>query len=51
MGHQWWGHQVTEANVKGNAMLSESMSEYSALMVMKHNSKPEAMQKFMQSFG
>ena len=48
MGHQWWGHQVTEANVKGNAMLSESMSEYSALMVMKHNSKPETMQKFMK---
>jgi ABC-2 type transport system permease protein len=48
MGHQWWGHQVTEANVKGNAMLSESMSEYSALMVMKHNTKPEVMQKFME---
>ena len=48
MGHQWWGHQVTEANVKGSSMLSESMSEYSALMVMKHNSKPEVMQKFMK---
>lgn len=48
MGHQWWGHQVTEANVKGSAMLSESMAEYSALMVMKHNSKPEVMQKFME---
>jgi hypothetical protein len=48
LGHQWWGHQVTEANVKGNAMLSESMSEYSALMVMKHNTKPEIMQKFMK---
>ena len=46
--HQWWGHQVTEANVKGGSMLSESMSEYSALMVMKHNSKPEVMQKFMK---
>jgi len=48
MGHQWWGHQVTEANVKGSSMLSESMSEYSALMVMKHNSRPEVMQKFMK---
>ncbi|MES2519105.1 MAG: M1 family aminopeptidase [Bacteroidota bacterium] len=48
LGHQWWGHQVTEANVKGSSMLSESMAEYSALMVMKHNSKPEVMQKFMK---
>ncbi len=48
MGHQWWGHQVTEAHVKGSSMLSESMSEYSALMVMKHNTKPEVMQKFME---
>jgi len=48
MGHQWWGHQVTEAHVKGSSMLSESMSEYSALMVMKHNSTPEVMQKFMK---
>jgi ABC-2 type transport system permease protein len=48
MGHQWWGHQVTEAHVKGSSMLSESMAEYSALMVMKHNSTPEVMQKFME---
>ncbi len=23
VAHQWWGHQVMEAGVKGNAMLSE----------------------------
>ena len=38
VAHQWWGHQVTEAGVKGNAMLSETMSQYSALMVMKQES-------------
>lgn len=48
MAHQWWGHQVTEANVQGNAMLSESMSQYSALMVMKEKYKPELMQKFLR---
>lgn len=48
MAHQWWGHQVTEANVQGNAMLSETMSQYSALMVMKEKYKPELMQKFLR---
>ncbi|SOD82624.1 ABC transporter permease/M1 family aminopeptidase [Spirosoma fluviale] len=45
--HQWWGHQVTEADVKGSAMLSESLSEYSALMVMKHHYPKERMQEFL----
>ncbi len=48
VAHQWWGHQVPEANVKGNAMLSESQSQYSALMVMKHSFPPEIMQKFLK---
>ncbi|AKD58210.1 ABC transporter permease/M1 family aminopeptidase [Spirosoma radiotolerans] len=45
--HQWWGHQVTEANVKGSAMLSESLAEYSALMVMKQHYPNERMQAFL----
>ncbi|GAB3165399.1 M1 family metallopeptidase [Telluribacter humicola] len=48
IGHQWWGHQVPEAGVKGNAMLSETQSQYSALMVMKHTFSPELMQKFLK---
>ncbi len=48
MAHQWWGHQVTDANVKGNAMLSETMSQYSALMVMKQNYPPVQIQKFLK---
>ncbi len=46
--HQWWGHQAMEAGVKGNAMLSESMSQYSALMVMKHDVTPEVMEKYLK---
>ena len=46
--HQWWGHQVNEANVKGNGMLSESLAEYSALMVMKHHYPKERMQEFLR---
>lgn len=48
LAHQWWAHQVTEASVQGNAMLSETMSQYSALMVMKQEYPPEMMQKFLK---
>lgn len=48
VAHQWWGHQVTEARVKGNAMLSESMSQYSALMVMKHAFTPEIIERYLK---
>lgn len=48
LAHQWWGHQVCEAQVKGNAMLSETMSQYSALMVMKEKYPTEMMQKFLR---
>ena len=48
VGHQWWAHQVTEASVKGNAMLSETMAQYSALMVMKNNYPEAMMQKFLK---
>ncbi len=48
VAHQWWGHQVTEAGVKGNAMLSETLSQYSALMVMKKNFKPEIIKEFLK---
>lgn len=48
VAHQWWGHQAMEANVKGNAMLSESMSQYSALMVMKNNFPPEMIERYLK---
>ncbi|GAB4421916.1 MAG: M1 family aminopeptidase [Bacteroidia bacterium] len=48
MAHQWWGHQVTQAQVQGSAMISETMSQYSALMVMKEKYPPEQMQEFLR---
>lgn len=48
IAHQWWAHQVTEADVQGNAMSSETMSQYSALMVMKQQFPPEIIQKFLK---
>ncbi len=41
VAHQWWGHQVTEAGVKGSAMLSETMAQYSCMMVLKNNRPDE----------
>jgi ABC-type transport system involved in multi-copper enzyme maturation permease subunit len=35
MGHQWWAHQVMGADMQGGTLLSESMAQYSALMVME----------------
>jgi ABC-2 type transport system permease protein len=48
VAHQWWGHQVAEAKVQGSAMLSESLSQYSALMVMEKEYGPESMKKFLK---
>nr|NQU91766.1 aminopeptidase [Bacteroidota bacterium] len=48
VGHQWWAHQVCEANTKGATFLSESITQYSAMMVMKHSHPEEEMQKFLR---
>ncbi len=34
VAHQWFGHQLSAANVQGAAVLSESLSQYAALQVM-----------------
>ncbi|MEL6562187.1 MAG: ABC transporter permease, partial [Bacteroidota bacterium] len=48
VAHQWWGHQVTEAGVKGNAMLSEALAQYTALMVMKQNYPEEQISRYLK---
>ncbi len=48
MAHQWWGHQLAPANVQGSAVLSETLAQYSALMVMKHEYPEEHMQEFLK---
>ena len=45
--HQWWAHQVIGGNVQGATMLSESLAQYSALMVMKRKFGEAKMQKFL----
>ena len=49
MAHQWWAHQVIGANMQGATLLSESFSEYSALMTMKKRVKnPMKMREFLK---
>jgi ABC-type transport system involved in multi-copper enzyme maturation permease subunit len=48
MAHQWWGHQVVGADVQGQTMLMESMSQYSALMVMEKEYGREHMRRFLK---
>ncbi len=48
VAHQWWGHQVSGANVEGSAVISESLSQYSALMVLKKRFGAEKLRKFLK---
>jgi len=48
MGHQWWAHQVMGADMQGGTLLSESMAQYSALMVMENEYGREQMRKFLK---
>ena len=48
MGHQWWAHQVVGANMQGATSLSETLAQYSALMVMEKEYGADTMRKFMQ---
>ncbi|MGA8230625.1 MAG: M1 family aminopeptidase, partial [Candidatus Acidiferrales bacterium] len=48
MGHQWWAHQVVGANMQGATSLSETLAQYSALMVMEKEYGRDTMRKFME---
>ncbi len=48
MGHQWWGEQVCGPEMQGSSWLSESMAQYSALMVMKKHYGEDIMYKFLR---
>ncbi len=48
VAHQWWAHQVIGGNVQGSVLMSETMSQYSALMVMEKEYGKDAMKKFLK---
>jgi hypothetical protein len=48
MGHQWWAYQVSGANMQGATLLSETLAQYSALMVMEKEYGRDIMRKFLK---
>jgi ABC-2 type transport system permease protein len=48
VAHQWWAHQEAPANVQGAEFITESLAEYSALMVLKQKYGDAKMQRFLK---
>jgi ABC-2 type transport system permease protein len=48
LGHQWWAHQVVGADMQGGTMLSETLAQYSALMVMKRLYGEDKIRRFLK---
>jgi hypothetical protein len=48
LAHQWWAHQLIGGRVEGSNMLSETLAEYSALMVMQHRYGRENMHRYLK---
>ncbi len=48
IGHQWWAHQVVGANMQGATILSETLAQYSALMVLEKEYGRDLMRRFLE---
>ena len=48
VAHQWWAHQVIGADAQGSTLLSETLAQYSALMVMEHEFGAASMRRFLE---
>ncbi len=48
MAHQYWAHQVIGADMQGGTLTSETLAQYSALMVMKYLYGPDKIRRFLK---
>jgi ABC-2 type transport system permease protein len=48
MAHQWWAHQIIGARMQGATLLSETLAQYTALMIMRKEYGPDVMHKFLK---
>jgi len=48
VAHQWWAHQVIGAELQGATLLSESLAQYSSLMVMEKRYGRDMIRKFLR---
>ena len=50
LGHQWWGHQLIGGMVQGSNMMSETLAQYSAYMVMQQKYGKDYMHKVLRHY-
>ncbi|MDM7928799.1 ABC transporter permease/M1 family aminopeptidase [Blastomonas fulva] len=48
LAHQYWFHQVMPADMQGAEVLTETLAQYSALMVMKKNLGADQIRQFLK---
>ncbi|MFN3864450.1 MAG: M1 family aminopeptidase [Erythrobacter sp.] len=48
LAHQYWAHQVIGADMQGSTLLSETLAQYSALMVMKQMYGEDKIRRFLK---
>lgn len=48
VAHQWFAHQVCGADVEGSNMLSETLAQYGAIMVLEREYGEERLRKFLK---
>ncbi|CAN5281875.1 M1 family metallopeptidase [soil metagenome] len=46
--HQWWAHQIVGADMQGATSLSETLAQYSAMMVMEKMYGPDKIRRFLK---
>jgi ABC-2 type transport system permease protein len=50
LGHQWWAHQLIGGQVQGSNMLSETLAQYSAYMVMQQKYGKDYMHRVLRHY-
>lgn len=48
LAHQWWGHQAIGCYAQGSNMMSESLAQYAALMVIEKDYKPSKLRNYLR---
>jgi ABC-2 type transport system permease protein len=48
LAHQYWAHQVIGADMQGSTVLSETLAQYSALMVMRRLYGEDKIRRFLK---
>lgn len=48
LAHQWWGHQVVPNRTRGSNLISESLAEYTALILTQRKYGRDNMKRFLK---